>query len=69
MPGRSSPNRIRRIHEPVVTRPGFIRLAVAWTTVAAMLLADPVRLVGAHPVITGLLFAWLLAVGSIRGGA
>ena len=62
MPGRSSPNRIRRIHEPVVTRPGFIRLAVAWTTVAAMLLADPVRLVGAHPVITGLLFAWLLAV-------
>ncbi|UIJ46534.1 calcium:proton antiporter [Sphingomonas cannabina] len=38
------------------------RLTVAWATVAVMLIATPVRLVGAHWVITALLFAWLLGV-------
>ncbi|KAI1691539.1 sodium/calcium exchanger protein domain-containing protein [Ditylenchus destructor] len=38
----------------------LLRLAAAWATVAAMYAGDPVRLVGAHPAITALLFIWLL---------
>lgn len=43
-------------------KPSFLRLAVAWATVAVMYAGDPVRLVGAHPAITALLFGWLLGV-------
>jgi Ca2+:H+ antiporter len=37
-----------------------MRLAFAWATVAAMQFGDPMRLVGAHPLLTGAIFAWLL---------
>jgi Ca2+:H+ antiporter len=45
----------------VLKRPP-LRLAVAWASVAIVLLADPARLVGTHPLITAALFAWLLGV-------
>ncbi len=38
------------------------RLTVAWGTVATMSLTDPAALVGTHPVITAVLFVWLLGI-------